>query len=77
MLKNTTNSTNQKKIIVAVSGRMGPLHIGYIRLFQEAKKLGDQSERHECLPRTGGAERFNQARGCLKITKRTMRFHKL
>ncbi|MCK4781903.1 adenylyltransferase/cytidyltransferase family protein [Candidatus Parcubacteria bacterium] len=32
----------KKKIIVAVSGGMDPLHIGHIRLFQEAKKLGDK-----------------------------------
>lgn len=34
--------TNKRKIIVAVSGGMDPLHIGHIRLFQEAKKLGDE-----------------------------------
>lgn len=32
----------QKSIIVAVSGGFDPLHIGHIRLFQEAKKLGDK-----------------------------------
>jgi len=32
----------QKPIIVAVSGGMDPLHIGHVRLFQEAKKLGDR-----------------------------------
>ncbi len=30
-----------KKIIVAVSGGMDPLHIGHLALFKEAKKLGD------------------------------------
>ncbi len=33
---------NKKGIIVAVSGGMDPLHIGHVRLFQEAKKLGDK-----------------------------------
>jgi len=31
-----------KKIRVAVSGGFDPLHIGHIRLFKEAKKLGDE-----------------------------------
>ncbi len=31
-----------KKKIVAVSGGFDPLHIGHIRMFQEAKKLGDK-----------------------------------
>lgn len=29
-----------KKIVVAVSGGFDPIHVGHIRLFQEAKKLG-------------------------------------
>jgi len=29
-----------KKIVVAVSGYFNPLHIGHVRLFEEAKKLG-------------------------------------
>ena len=33
---------NKKQIIVAVSGGMDPLHAGHIRLFKEAKKLGDK-----------------------------------
>jgi len=33
---------SKKKIIVAVSGGFAPIHIGHIRLFQEAKKLGDK-----------------------------------
>lgn len=32
----------QKRIIVAVSGGFDPIHIGHIRLFQEAKELGDE-----------------------------------
>ena len=31
-----------KRIIVAVSGGFDPIHIGHIRLFQEAKALGDE-----------------------------------
>ncbi len=31
-----------KKKIVAVSGGMDPLHIGHVRMFNEAKKLGDE-----------------------------------
>lgn len=30
-----------EQIIVAVSGGFDPLHVGHVRLFQEAKKLGD------------------------------------
>ena len=33
---------NKKEIIVAVSGGMDPLHVGHVRLFVEAKKLGDE-----------------------------------
>lgn len=34
---------NKKKpIIVAVSGGFDPLHIGHVRMFKEAKKLGDK-----------------------------------
>src|SRR3989344_8325339 len=35
-------NNNKKQIVVAVSGGMDPLHVGHIRLFQEAKKLGDK-----------------------------------
>lgn len=31
-----------KPIVVAVSGGFDPLHPGHIRLFEEAKKLGDE-----------------------------------
>ena len=31
-----------KKIIVAVSGGFDPIHIGHIRMFEEARKLGDE-----------------------------------
>ena|SRR5487761_244002 len=33
-------NTKVKKIVVAVSGGFDPLHIGHVRMFQEAKKLG-------------------------------------
>ncbi len=31
-----------KKVVVAVSGGFDPIHIGHIRMFEEAKKLGDE-----------------------------------
>ncbi len=37
-----TNNNNNKKIVVAVSGGFDPVHIGHIRLFKEAKALGDK-----------------------------------
>ena len=33
---------NKKEVIVAVSGGMDPLHIGHVRLFQTARKMGDK-----------------------------------
>ena len=35
-------SNKQKPLVVAVSGGMDPLHIGHVRLFQAARKLGDK-----------------------------------
>lgn len=35
-------SEKKKPTVVAVSGGFDPLHIGHIRLFKEAKKLGDK-----------------------------------
>ncbi len=32
----------RERIVVAVSGGFDPLHIGHVRLFQEARKLGDE-----------------------------------
>ena len=32
----------KKKIVVAVSGGFDPLHVGHIRLFREARKLGNE-----------------------------------
>ena len=34
--------TNKKEIVVAVSGGFDPIHPGHIRLFKEAKALGDK-----------------------------------
>lgn len=34
--------TRKKKITVTVSGGFDPLHVGHVRLFKEAKKLGDK-----------------------------------
>lgn len=33
---------NQKPVVVAVSGGFDPLHFGHVRLFKEARKLGDK-----------------------------------
>ena len=32
----------KRKMMVAVSGGFDPLHVGHVRLFEEAKKLGDK-----------------------------------
>ncbi|HBI33860.1 MAG TPA: cytidyltransferase [Candidatus Moranbacteria bacterium] len=32
----------KKKIVVAVSGGFDPIHVGHVRLFNEAKALGDE-----------------------------------
>lgn len=32
----------KKKIIVAISGGFDPIHVGHVRLFEMAKKLGDE-----------------------------------
>lgn len=33
---------SKKKIVVAVSGGFDPIHLGHLRMFKEAKKLGDK-----------------------------------
>jgi D-beta-D-heptose 7-phosphate kinase/D-beta-D-heptose 1-phosphate adenosyltransferase len=35
-------SSKKKKIVVAVSGGFDPIHIGHVRMFEEAKKLGNE-----------------------------------
>lgn len=37
-----SNRPQNKKIIVAVSGGFDPPHVGHVRLFEAAKKLGDE-----------------------------------
>ena len=32
----------KKKMVVAVSGGFDPIHVGHVRMFREAKKLGDE-----------------------------------
>ncbi len=36
----TQNKVNKKKKVVAVSGGFDPVHIGHLRMFERAKKLG-------------------------------------
>jgi len=36
------NRDERKPIVVAVSGGFDPVHIGHMRMFNEAKKLGDK-----------------------------------
>ena len=40
-MKNT-NKPNKSKKVVMVSGGFDPVHIGHVRMFEEAKKLGDK-----------------------------------
>lgn len=40
-MKKRTPSKKQKKIVM-VSGGFDPVHIGHVRMFEEAKKLGDE-----------------------------------
>ncbi len=41
---NNMQKTNKKRkpVVVAVSGGFDPVHVGHVRLFQTAKKLGDK-----------------------------------
>ena len=39
---NTKNTKAQKPVWVAVSGGFDPLHIGHVRMFEKASKLGDK-----------------------------------
>ncbi|MBU6214273.1 adenylyltransferase/cytidyltransferase family protein [Patescibacteria group bacterium] len=41
-MKKATKKAEKKKTIVAVSGGFDPIHIGHVRMIQEAKKLGDE-----------------------------------
>jgi cytidyltransferase-like protein len=40
--KSSIDSKSRKKTVVVVSGGFDPLHIGHVRLFEAAKKLGDE-----------------------------------
>lgn len=40
--KSKTKKINKKEKVVVVSGGFDPIHVGHIRLMQEAKKLGDK-----------------------------------
>lgn len=40
--KKPAKKQNRKEKIVAVSGGFDPVHIGHVRMFKEAKKLGDK-----------------------------------
>src|ERR1035437_2569074 len=42
MSKKISSKKSKSKKIVMVSGGFDPVHIGHVRLFQEAKKLGDE-----------------------------------
>lgn len=39
---NNMKKNNKKPVVVAVSGGFDPLHIGHVRMFEEAKKRGDK-----------------------------------
>ncbi|MDO8591061.1 MAG: adenylyltransferase/cytidyltransferase family protein [bacterium] len=38
----TSSVSRKKPVVVAVSGGFDPVHIGHVRMFNEAKKLGDR-----------------------------------
>lgn len=42
LAKSKVRSARKKPTIVAVSGGFDPIHIGHVRMFNEAKKLGDK-----------------------------------
>ena len=41
MLNNKLHADKLKKVVVATGGGFDPIHKGHVRLFKEAKKLGD------------------------------------
>ena len=42
LMASPKKKNKRQKIIVAVSGGFDPTHVGHVRLFNEAKKLGDE-----------------------------------
>lgn len=42
VVRNKGKKQKKKKIVVAVSGGFDPIHIGHVRMFKEAKALGDK-----------------------------------
>jgi cytidyltransferase-like protein len=42
MARKAKNNTSREQVVVAVSGGFDPIHIGHVRMFEEAKKLGDK-----------------------------------
>lgn len=42
ILKMALRKPKRKKVVVAVSGGFDPIHIGHVRMFRDAKKLGDE-----------------------------------
>ena len=40
MNPNNKKSKNSKEVVVVASGYFNPLHVGHVRYFKEAKKLG-------------------------------------
>lgn len=41
-MKQSRKASDDKKVVVAVSGGFDPIHIGHVRMFQRAKALGDE-----------------------------------
>jgi len=41
-MKKSRAKKAKKPIVVAVSGGFDPIHIGHVRMIQEARKLGDK-----------------------------------
>ena len=42
MVKIAVDMKKKKPVVVAVSGGFDPVHVGHIRMFEAARKLGDR-----------------------------------